>query len=44
MLTTHGGRGLFLGCSELTESILGGVSDGELALVDELPGELCGLQ
>ncbi len=34
-LSALGGRGIFLGCSELTESILCAVSAGELALVDE---------
>ena len=34
-LSALGGRGIFLGCSELTESILGAVSTGELTLVDE---------
>ena len=35
MLSPLGGRGIFLGCSELAESILGAVCEGDLTLVDE---------
>jgi hypothetical protein len=35
-LTEHGGRGLFLACSSLSESIVDAVRHGELSIVDEL--------
>ena len=37
-LTGPGGRGLFLGCSALSESILEAVRHGDLAVVDEIVG------
>jgi hypothetical protein len=35
-LTTHGSRGVFLACSALSESIVGAVRHGDLAIVDEI--------
>jgi hypothetical protein len=32
---THSGRGVFLGCSALTDSIVGAVDHGDLPVVDE---------
>ncbi|MEB3981793.1 ferredoxin [Mycobacterium sp. 663a-19] len=37
-LSAPGGRGVFLACSALTESILDAVRRGELAVVDEMNG------
>ncbi|WP_255799542.1 ferredoxin [Mycobacteroides abscessus] len=34
-LSAHGGRGLFLACSALSDSICVAVRDGELPVVDE---------
>ncbi|MFG1934016.1 ferredoxin [Mycobacterium sp. NPDC048908] len=34
-LAAHSARGLFLGCSALSESIVGAVRHGELPVVDE---------
>jgi hypothetical protein len=31
----YSGRGVFLGCSALTDSIVGAVGDGDLPMVDE---------
>ena len=35
-LCEHGGRGLFLACSAISESIVAAVRNGELSVVDEL--------
>jgi hypothetical protein len=34
-LDAHSGRGVFLGCSVLTDSIVGAVGNGDVPLVDE---------
>jgi hypothetical protein len=34
-MSAHAGRGVFLVCSALSESILGAVRDGDLSIVDE---------
>lgn len=34
-LSAHGGRGVFLACAALTESIIDAVRHGELPIVDE---------
>ena len=35
LLSPHGGRGLFLSCSDLRESIVAAVRDGVLPVLDE---------
>ena len=35
-LSEHGGRGLFLACSAINQSIVDAVRNGELSVVDEL--------
>ncbi|CDO88634.1 hypothetical protein BN973_03003 [Mycobacterium triplex] len=37
-VSAHAGRGVFLVCSALRESILEAVRQGELVIVDEIPG------
>jgi hypothetical protein len=37
-LAAHGSRGVFLVCSALSESIIGAVRHGDLAIVDEIVG------
>jgi hypothetical protein len=37
-LAAHGSRGVFLVCSALSESIIGAVRHGDLAVVDEIVG------
>jgi hypothetical protein len=37
LLSAHGGRGVFLSCSELRETIMDVAHDGGLSLLDERP-------
>jgi hypothetical protein len=37
-MSATGGRAVFLVCSALSESILDAVRNGDLSIVDEIPG------